>query len=162
MMSGRGGAGNILRAREQSQKATEDVEANQLPTSSTAHPATSTPTNPLPSNADQDYAHTGRGGAGNWYQPSELSKTGTFTSAADTTSLPTSEKPQISTPWHPEAQEMPVAKAGRGGAGNFVWGSGEEAEKRREEERRVREEVGGRVARDVEAGLAKPPGALLG
>ena len=68
----------------------------------------------------------GRGGAGNWYQPTELQKEGTFTQAVDATAIPTSSKPQISTPWHPEGQEMPVARSGRGGAGNFVWKSEEQ------------------------------------
>ncbi|KAF2637205.1 hypothetical protein P280DRAFT_472382 [Massarina eburnea CBS 473.64] len=158
-MTGRGGAGNILRAREQSKTTAEDIETNRSPASSEAPPATSSP---LPTNSNQEYAHTGRGGAGNWYQPSELSKTGTFSSPSDTTTLPTADKPQISTPWHPENQEMPLAKAGRGGAGNFIWGSGEgEEEKKKEDEKKVKEEVGKKVEMDVEAGLAKPPGAFL-
>lgn len=64
-------------------------------------------------------------------------------------------------PWHPESQQLPLAKAGRGGAGNFVWESREEEMRKEEEERRVRE-VGERVERDVEAGLAKPAGVVLG
>lgn len=104
----------------------------------------------------------GRGGAGNWYQPTELQKEGTFSTAADSTAVPTSSKPQISTPWHPEKQEMPVARSGRGGAGNFVWKSEEQGKRAQEEEERRREIVREGVERDVEAGLAKPPGALLG
>jgi hypothetical protein len=104
----------------------------------------------------------GRGGAGNWYQPTELQKEGTFSTAADSTSAPTSSKPQISTPWHPEDQELPVARSGRGGAGNFVWKSEDQARKAQEDEERRRELVRANIERDVEAGLAKPPGALLG
>ena len=104
----------------------------------------------------------GRGGAGNWYQPSELQKEGVFTQPSDSTAIPTSSKPHVSTPWHPEGQEMPVARSGRGGAGNFVWKSEEQAKKEREEEERRREVVREGVERDVEAGLAKPPGAVLG
>jgi hypothetical protein len=74
----------------------------------------------------------GRGGSGNWYQPSELQKEGTFNQPADSTAIPTSSKPQISTPWHPEGQELPVARSGRGGAGNFVWKSDEQVRKERE------------------------------
>lgn len=104
----------------------------------------------------------GRGGAGNWYQPTELQKEGTFTTPSDATAIPTGSKPQVSTPWHPENQELPVARSGRGGAGNFVWKSEEKDRKEREEEERRREVVSQSVERDVEAGLAKPPGALLG
>ncbi|KAI8936702.1 hypothetical protein NX059_007094 [Plenodomus lindquistii] len=155
-MYGRGGAGNINQAKENSKKVSEDVEANL--SSSTAPSSRPTPS----STASQDYAHMGRGGAGNWYQPAELSKEGTFTQPADATAIPTGAKPQVSTPWHPEGQEMPVARSGRGGAGNFVWKSEEQARKAREEEERRKEAVRQGVERDVEAGLAKPPGVLLG
>lgn len=104
----------------------------------------------------------GRGGAGNWYQPTELQKEGTFTQPSDSTAVPTSSKPQVSTPWHPEGQEMPVARSGRGGAGNFVWKSQEQEKKQMEDEEKKKEVVREVVERDVEAGLAKPPGALLG
>ncbi|KAF2845855.1 hypothetical protein T440DRAFT_433843 [Plenodomus tracheiphilus IPT5] len=154
-MYGRGGAGNINQAKESSKKAAEDIEA-QLPSAAPS-------SRPSPSsNASQDYAHMGRGGAGNWYQPSELSKEGTFTQPGDATATPTAAKPQVSTPWHPEGQELPVARSGRGGAGNFVWRSEDQAKKLREEEERLKEVVSQSVERDVEAGLAKPPGVVLG
>lgn len=57
---------------------------------------------------------------------------------------------------------MPVARSGRGGAGNFTWKSEERKQKEREEEERKREMVRQGVERDVEAGLMKPPGAVLG
>lgn len=104
----------------------------------------------------------GRGGAGNWYQPTELQKDGTFTQPVDSTAIPTSSKPQISTPWHPEGQELPVARSGRGGAGNFVWKSEEQGEKDREDEEAKKEDLREKAERSVEAGLTKPPGALLG
>ena len=108
----------------------------------------------------------GRGGAGNWYEPKELQKEGTFTQPADATAIPTSSKPQVSTPWHPENQELPVARSGRGGAGNFVWRSGEEAgKKEREEEEKEEERRKGlrvQAERSVEGSLARPPGAVLG
>ncbi|KAK7183205.1 hypothetical protein DPSP01_011419 [Paraphaeosphaeria sporulosa] len=159
-MSGRGGAGNIMRAQEQSKKSVEDVEAQRTPT--TASPP---PTSSASSTNAQAYAHTGRGGAGNWYEPSKLAKDGTFSSpsSADATAPPTNNaRPNVSTPWHPEGQEMPVGRAGRGGAGNFVWKDEDEEERRRVEEERKRGEVSQSVERDVEAGLAKPPGVLLG
>jgi hypothetical protein len=101
----------------------------------------------------------GRGGAGNWYQPAELQKEGVFSQPVDSTAIPTAAKAQISTPWHPAGQEMPVARAGRGGAGNFVWRSGEQGKE--SEEQKVREEVSQGVERDVEAVLAKPGAVLL-
>lgn len=63
---------------------------------------------------------------------------------------------------------MPIARSGRGGAGNFVWKSesGEPAKKTKEAEdeevERKKEAVSQGVERDVEAVLAKPPGVLLG
>jgi hypothetical protein len=57
---------------------------------------------------------------------------------------------------------MPVARAGRGGAGNFVWKDEEEEKRTREKEATLSEKVSESVEKDVEAGLAKPPGALLG
>lgn len=104
----------------------------------------------------------GRGGAGNWYQPTELQKEGTFTQAADATAIPTSSKPQISKPWHPEGQELPVARSGRGGAGNFMWKSEESTKAQSQDEEKRIEGLRNEVERSVEAGLAKPPGALLG
>lgn len=103
----------------------------------------------------------GRGGAGNWYQPTELDREGTFTQPVDATATPTAAKPQVSTPWHPEGQEMPLARTGRGGAGNFVWKSEEHARKASEAKERQMETVSQCVERDVEAGLAKPPSVLL-
>lgn len=104
----------------------------------------------------------GRGGAGNWYQPTELQKDGTFTQPGDSTAIPTSPTPQISTPWHPEGQELPVARSGRGGAGNFVWKSEEQAKEEKEADVAAKQDLREQVERSVEAGLAKPPGALLG
>jgi GTPase involved in cell partitioning and DNA repair len=112
-----------------------------------------------------DYAHMGRGGAGNWYQPTELQKEGTFSQAPDSTVMPTSSKPQISTPWHPEGQEMPVARLGRGGAGNFFWTSDEQVRKEMEEreldEQKKKESVSQEIERNVEAVLARPGAAKL-
>ncbi|KAF2264883.1 hypothetical protein CC78DRAFT_532751 [Lojkania enalia] len=104
----------------------------------------------------------GRGGAGNWYQPKELSNEGTFTQTSDSTALPTTSTPNISTPWHPENQQMPIARVGRGGAGNFVWQDEDKELERRGNEERVKKGLEEKVERDVEAGLAKPRAAVLG
>jgi hypothetical protein len=108
----------------------------------------------------------GRGGAGNWFQPKELQKDGTFTQPTDSTAIPTTSTPQISTPWHPEGQELPVARSGRGGAGNFVWRSEEEIRREKEgrelDELKKREVVRESVERGVDEGLARPGKAVVG
>jgi hypothetical protein len=178
MAYGRGGAGNILQAKEEIKKVTQvsarhrafrriliawahltttqDVEANRA----------STPTAQPTSQPPSEYAHMGRGGSGNWYQPSELQKDGTFTQPTDATAIPTSSKPAISTPWHPEGQELPVARSGRGGAGNFVWKSDEQVRREREgremDEIKIKESVSKEVERGVEKVLARPGAARLG
>jgi len=156
-MYGRGGAGNISKARQGSEKAAADAEVHLAPAAATTTPG------PAPSsNTGQDYVHMGRGGAGNCYQPAALGRVGTFTQPVDATAMPTAATPQVSTPWHPEGQEIPLARTGRGGAGNFVWKSGASARQVNEAEERKRESVRQCVERAVEAGLAKPPGVLLG
>ena len=135
----------------------QDLEANPPP--SDPNPSSSTAST---SQQPQDYAHTGRGGAGNWYQPTALAQSGTFTSATDATAIPTSSKPQVSKPWHPETQELPVARAGRGGAGNFVWKDEEKERVRKEEEERRKEEVSEGVQRGVEEELKRPGQVRLG
>ena len=61
---------------------------------------------------------------------------------------------------------MPVARSGRGGAGNFVWKSEEQVRREREgrelDEIRKKEEVSLEVERGVEAVLARPGQARLG
>jgi hypothetical protein len=104
----------------------------------------------------------GRGGAGNWYQPSELPKEGTFSEPSDSTAVPISPKPQVSKPWHPDTQELPVARAGRGGAGNFIWKDEEREKAAKLEEQKAREKLSEGVEKDVEGGLQKPGAAVLG
>jgi len=57
---------------------------------------------------------------------------------------------------------LPVARAGRGGAGNFVWRDGEREREREREEERRKEGVRESVERVVEEGLVKPGQAVLG
>jgi hypothetical protein len=61
---------------------------------------------------------------------------------------------------------MPVARSGRGGAGNFVWKSDEQVRKEKEgrelDELKKKESVSQEVERDVEAVLAKPSAVRLG
>ncbi|KAF2020587.1 hypothetical protein BU24DRAFT_416255 [Aaosphaeria arxii CBS 175.79] len=166
---GRGGAGNIVteeQIKEQNRRAAEDIEANQTLTKSAAPPAHSEePQNAQQQQSPADYAHMGRGGAGNWYQPTSLRTNGTFSTTPDSTAAPApTSKPNVSTPWHPDTQELPVARAGRGGAGNFVWkGDDVEAERKRlEEEEKKGDAVKEGVERDVEIGLQKPGAVVFG
>jgi len=87
-----------------------------------------------------EYLHTGRGGAGNWAQPSAEA-------AAEASSAP---KIPVATPVAKQ-----VYRGGRGGAGNFHDVEAEEKVQKEEEERvaRVTEE---RIVKDVERGLARP------
>lgn len=59
-----------------------------------------------------------------------------------------------------------MARAGRGGAGNFVWKSEEQVRREREgrelDELKKKENVQREVERDVEAVLARPGAARLG
>ncbi len=54
----------------------------------------------------------------------------------------------------------PAYRGGRGGAGNYTDVEAEAREKEREES--LRREMESRAARDVEAGLARPPNAYNG
>jgi hypothetical protein len=136
-----------------------------------------------------EYLHTGRGGAGNWLKPTDLTQAGlTQTPSPDPTSLtPTSSsssptevgpstsssspplftnpssasRPGIGVSKRVLGGSKPTYKGGRGGAGNYTDFEAEERA-RREEEERVRAEMERRVERDVEAGLARPARAYGG
>lgn len=132
-----------------------------------------------------EYLHTGRGGAGNWLKPTDLTQAGLAqTSSPDPTSItPTSSssptaassstsssspplssassRPGIGVSKRVLGGSKPTYKGGRGGAGNYTDFEAEERA-RREEEERVRAEMERRVERDVEAGLARPARAYGG
>ncbi|KAF7194871.1 hypothetical protein HII31_01604 [Pseudocercospora fuligena] len=151
-MPGRGGAGNILVQQQQAKRGAEDLEANQqiIDQSATATSADSS----LP-REKQQYAYTGRGGAGNWYSPQELKQTGTYDDR-----LPAAASAQAQ-----QAAVEPVRKYGRGGAGNMSFGVSEDEErairKRMEEEEAKREKVAADVEANVNAMLPEPPKAKL-
>jgi hypothetical protein len=96
----------------------------------------------------------GRGGAGNWFSPKDLKETGDFVTTDDASAPAKAEK---------LAQTEIVSETrhrGRGGAGNFIWSQeDEERSKRENEDKEI--ELKEMVARDVEAGLAKPGRAFL-
>jgi hypothetical protein len=95
-------------------------------------------------------------GAGNWYSPATLGASGQFTSSGEDTSSPTTaqQAPLGS------AGEIPTRRAGRGGAGNFVW-----EDERQEKAKRAPEErdkgIHESAAKNVETLLAKPGKAVL-
>ena len=116
----------------------QDVEAQRdNPESQTADPDASRP----------EYAHAGRGGAGN-FKP-----TATAAAAATPGDLSTSVKP---------GTVSEGGYSGRGGAGNF---RGEALEKRRSEaiarEQEAEEQAYQETVRDVEEGLKPPEKAYL-
>ncbi|KAJ9668240.1 hypothetical protein H2201_001670 [Coniosporium apollinis] len=193
---GRGGAGNIVtnaQIEEENKRIAADLEAQQSAAETFAapshHPSYPTTTTSQSQPQSQQYALSGRGGAGNWYLPRDLAETGTFVS---TTTNPTSnnslvpdpsaldpstnnfDDPPRTSPNPPPTASIPAAAAfadvsttghrGRGGAGNYVWdGQREEEEKlkREKEERDHEAKVREKAERDVETGLARPGRAKL-
>lgn len=109
----------------------------------------------------------GRGGAGNWYSPKDLNRTGQFVSS----SAGENGQATTHTPIYKDAernggqQQLPTARLGRGGAGNMLWGAEETIDDRRRREREdegKKEALREKVMHDVEAGLAKPGKAIIG
>ncbi|KAH8793903.1 hypothetical protein BGZ57DRAFT_848232 [Hyaloscypha finlandica] len=177
---GRGGAGNFY-----SKKDVEDVKGKGKAVDPEAlPPSTADLTRAISaSQTAPEYLHTGRGGAGNWLKPTDLTSSGlTQMSLPDPTSItasspsPTQVGPSSSSPTSQFASgsrpgigvskrvlgaSKPSYRGGRGGAGNYTDLEAEERARRGEEER-VRVEMERRVERDVEAGLARPARAYGG
>lgn len=76
---GRGGAGNYEQAiSRENEKINNDLEANQ----SAAETAGVNYIPPdIAERSEAQYAHTGRGGAGNYYSPRDLAESGNFQGA---------------------------------------------------------------------------------
>ncbi|KAH8664985.1 hypothetical protein BGZ60DRAFT_529331 [Tricladium varicosporioides] len=166
--AGRGGAGNFW-----SQEDVKNVEKNESADVESQNPSATesdlqrTQT-ALSARETPEYAHIGRGGAGNFHTPSSIPLSPTAPSIPTRTSSQASTLPNSSIP-RPVAQvpEQPAFRGGRGGAGNFLWGNGAEEEERvkqlREAEEREREErLKMEIAASVEGGLQRPPGAVVG
>ncbi|KAN0114976.1 hypothetical protein V8E51_004520 [Hyaloscypha variabilis] len=183
---GRGGAGNFY-----SKKTVEDIKGKGKAVDPEAlPPATADLARAISASLPApEYLHTGRGGAGNWLKPTDLTSSGlTQTTSPDPTSIapsssspteagPSSPSPSSSSPTSTFATpaprpgigvskrvlggSKPTYKGGRGGAGNYTDFEAEERA-RREEEERVRAEMERRVERDVEAGLERPARAYGG
>ncbi len=123
----------------------QDIEAQRLPSGAHLHAA----------QADQpaEYAHTGRGGAGNWYSPRQTENQGR--PSGDRNIDPTAVSDA----------ELKSRPGGRGGAGNIEFGRQVEERRRTEpgkESQANQTELHERIAHDVESGLAMPEKAFLG
>ena len=141
---GRGGAGNIQALEQTNAKIASDLEANQT-----------TSQELLPSDylhrEEPKYVRSGRGGAGNYYDPKEVEQSANLggDAAATVSKASTASNPT----------------AGRGGAGNYAFGfsaDARSAEREKLEEMRVREKVREDVERGVGEVLAVPPKARVG
>lgn len=144
---GRGGAGNIQAAASEKERIASDPEA-QL---STAEEPLSNPP-PSTSQDEQAYKRSGRGGAGNFFTPSDEAKLPIQAAEIDAAS-----KPLVSPASAP-------AKYGRGGAGNINFATGEKDErdeKVKSEELKMQEMVAKAVEDFVEEGLQVPEKARL-
>ncbi|MCJ1365142.1 hypothetical protein MMC16_004262 [Acarospora aff. strigata] len=182
---GRGGAGNYYSQQDiqSATKSAEDIEAQSQTVTSTG------PRAEVLAPPPQEYAHSGRGGAGNFYSPATLHATGTFAiSVPGSSTAPTVAGPSVG-PVPEDSMASPTATAtatspaltstqqstsagaptyyGRGGAGNFNLNrsTGVADREKEEEGRKEREKERGRieemVRRDVDRGLRRPEGVYL-
>lgn len=152
---GRGGAGNIEAINATNQKISADLERNQQ--DAEAYAGSSHPTL-----HNQEYAHMGRGGAGNYYSPRELNATGQFQGAdtshvlGDGTPAPKSDKQKK----EEAAASMGTGiRYGRGGAGNFFGvdeGLANRMRQKQEDEARKKEELKQQVEKGVDDMLPRP------
>ena len=168
MAYGRGGVGNIQALEQETARVAADLEANQQAAGASSQ------YNALPGKEEPKFAHTGRGGMGNYYSPEELSQTGHFSDAhrshipGDGTQQPPTEPGRESTgpPSYSttQASAAPTRMVGRGGAGNFSFGvseSEERAARKRMADEKKREVLTGEIEKGVKEQLAVPPKAKL-
>ncbi|KAL1296900.1 hypothetical protein AAFC00_004513 [Neodothiora populina] len=189
---GRGGAGNIEAATNPSviiptasvpaanNSASKDLEKNQQQAEDYLDSRTSLANyagTAHDSLHNQQYAHMGRGGAGNYYSPWELQMRGEFTGAGtshvlgDGTPQPKSQETESqggSAAAAKSAQQPAPVKEmlrGRGGAGNFSYGVSESEEKawrkKQEEEERKKAELRNAAEKSAEDSLARPEKAKV-
>lgn len=148
----RGGAGNILAVQQEKARINADVEANLQPTIASA-PATQ-------QIRTQEYAFKGRGGSGNYYSPKDLKETGEFSHDNPVAQARSQNQDQTDT-----SNQAPVAKHGRGGIGNMIFGASEseqaDAAKKLDDEKVKREEIEVESEREAGQSIAMPPKAKL-
>lgn len=169
MPVGRGGAGNIEAQQREEHQSAQDLEAQRQTIDQNIAQVLAGET----SNPPQDYAYSGRGGAGNLYSPKHLDTTGTFTSSSVT------DFDQISTPMQQiqdtngrrpsvvsiqQSSTPPVRRVGRGGAGNYEYGQTQAKSQEVEEQQRAqtkREEIQSAVEQSIDEQLILPPKARM-
>ena len=138
---GRGGAGNINAVEQAKAKIAADLEANGQ-SALTADSFDRQGEGLVRSEREEEepvYKHSGRGGAGNYYSPTEFGGEGAV--ASKSSAQGTSSAAPVSNTRTP----------GRGGAGNYAFGVSEDesdARKRMEEKRK-----GEKLREDVERGV---------
>lgn len=113
---------------------------------------------PAPQSTSSVYVTTGRGGAGNYISPTELTKGNATPSSTASYTKPTHASPNITV-----SSSLPSYR-GRGGAGNFqAYTASQRAQSQTENQdlEKKEEELQKSVAQDVESGLQKPPGAWI-
>ncbi|KAI9702206.1 MAG: hypothetical protein M1820_006288 [Bogoriella megaspora] len=186
--TGRGGAGNILSSSDVqslNSQASNDLEAAQQ--SAEDYTSNRDALGPTRTSAPS-YQTTGRGGAGNFYNPSDPNQPNSFSNAnmpvipsaglpnQETTAEPLAAQgdPTTSAPGTTQAEDRKSSSqvpeshfpsyVGRGGAGNWMGSRIGEQAARNEEAKmeRLKEEVMRGVERDVEMGLSKPEEVHLG
>ncbi|KAH9843319.1 Protein of unknown function (DUF3602) [Teratosphaeria destructans] len=172
MPLGRGGVGNIEAVEHNIARMSADLEAS--------HPDQETPSRRFvqetQSNREQQYAHTGRGGSGNYYSPQELRSKGHFTDAHRSHILGDGTRPPAeSADAHDAGSEPPSyimaqstaqspRKIGRGGAGNISFGVTEDEERaarKRLEQQEHQEKLKAEIEKGVHDSLAMPPPVKL-
>ena len=170
MAYGRGGAGNIDAAAQETARASADPEANQRGAQVNRQQG---PPEDVIAREEQQYQHLGRGGAGNYYSPKDLSKSGNFSDAhrshilGDGTLQPASSiaaDPSSAPPSYNAAKPSTeaVRSYGRGGAGNYSYGAAEsEAARKKAQEEKVRERLQADIEKSVQETLVMPQKAKL-
>lgn len=105
---------------------------------------------------ERKVAYSGRGGAGNTYDPSELSQTGRYTNDQDDAANSNAARIE---------GDASARMSGRGGAGNYVSNTevidGKEVEPLSGREQVRQPGMMSQVEQDVEKGLPKPDAAYL-
>ncbi|KAI1374537.1 hypothetical protein F4677DRAFT_160370 [Hypoxylon crocopeplum] len=175
--SGRGGAGNFYSQKdidEVTQAEPKDLEAQKpqppddYPTDPADVPPDVAPTTTSSTgggSSAQTYARTGRGGAGNFVDPTSAPSSSTAappTTTTTTTTSPSVPNSPTSTTPNPQPQQQQVPPppsrnmhSGRGGAGN--WTTTAEGVYDPEQERKRREALDAHILQDIRDSLPQPP-----
>lgn len=144
--AGRGGAGNIEVIQAERASIASDIEANR---SAVLNDDRDRTRSAKAHSQDAPYAHHSRGGAGNYYSPSNLRENGRF---GDTTS-----------PGSFPNMNYTARTPGRGGAGNYILGTAEDeaTSRRAQDQEQRRSELEEEVRASVFEQLALPKKAKL-